>query len=324
VAKLEKNVFINKGLQILPALFALCLFTNQQARAQYPGGSYYAPNQQQQPSGTAAPQTAYPQSYQQPAQPPAQPTQSVQPTYQQSGYQPSPTGEPDSGSEVPILSKGKSDHEMAVGQVGLALLGIMSMPIVATELDEDTGYFVPRLTEDADLVAPTVGLRYWIGETLGIEVGFGMGFTEGTFEGPAATGTVETDLPETTAFTFHAGVPIALLSSRHFVFEVVPIGNGGYSKGTVYGDPTSDGKWDVSTMLLQVGCRVGAEIHFGFIDVEQLAVQASFGFQFSYLKATAKTEGITENSSRLSLGTTAGSNPWDLFSKSLSAIYYIY
>lgn len=317
-----ENLFITKGLQLLAIVFALCVLTNQHARAQYPSG-YYGPNQPQQPAGTVAPQAAYPQSYQQQAQPTYQ--QPAQPAYQQSGDQPSATEELASDGEQKLIPKtGKSDHEMAVGEIGLALLGIMNMPIVATELDESTGYFVPRLTEDADLVAPTVGLRYWIGEALGIEVGFGLGFSQGSFERLTDTQSIDTDLPETTAFTFHAGVPLALLSSRHFVFEVVPIGNGGYSEGTVYGDPTTNTKWDVSTFLIQVGFRMGAEIHFGFIGVEQLAVQASLGFQFSYIEGTAKTQGTDEKSSRLSLGTTAGSNPWDLFSHNLSAIYYIY
>ena len=137
MAKLIKNVLLTKVLQILAAVLTLCLFTNPQARAQYPGGSYYAPTQQPQQPGTATPQTGYPQSYQQPtqptsqqpAQPSVQPVQPAQSSYQQSGYQTSTTLDADDDDEKPESKKGKSDHEKAVGQVGLALLGIMNMPI---------------------------------------------------------------------------------------------------------------------------------------------------------------------------------------------------
>ncbi len=211
-----------------------------------------------------------------------------------------------------------------MGQVGLALLGIMNMPVVASELNLETGYYEPRLTEEADLSAPTIGLRYWMNKTFGLEAGLGLGISGASLERSTATETVTTDLPSTTAFTFHVGVPIALLYSGHFVFEVVPIVNGGLSTGTIYGDAAALGNWDTSTFLLQAGARVGAEIHFGFLGVEQLALQASLGFRLSYISASAETEGYAENSSRLSLGTTAGSDPWDLFTENLSAIYYIY
>jgi hypothetical protein len=328
VANLKKNVLVTKGLQILPVLFTLCILSNLQARAQYPGGGYYTPTQQPQQPGTATPQATYPQSYQQPAQPTyQQPVQPAQSSYQQYGYQSSTKYQTSLDSEEEEKEKPKkkaSDHEQAVGEVGLALLGIMKMPIVATELDELTGFAVPRLDEEADVVAPTVGLRYWTSETFGIEGGLGLGFSEGSLETATVTDKADTDLPSTTAFTFHVGVPIALLYSGHFVFEVVPIVNGGFSSGTVYGDPATETKWDVSTFLLQIGSRLGAEIHFGFLGVEQLAVQASLGFQFSYLKATVETTDYAQNKSSVSFGTTAGRNPWDLFSSSLSAIYYIY
>lgn len=322
---LISNVFISKGSLVFTTLFTLCLFMNPQARAQYPGGNYYTPTQQQQPTTESA-QTAYPQQYEQAQPQQAQPTyqQPAQTSYQQSGYQASTSYGSASEIEKPPSKKEKSDHDQAVGNIGLAILGVMNMPIVAVELDEESGTYIPRLDEEADLSAPTIGLRYWIDKTFGVEAGLGLGMSEASIERLTATETVKSDLPSTTAFTFHLGVPIALLYSGHFVFEVVPIVNGGLSTGTVYGDPAIGNNWDVSSFLLQVGARVGAEIHFGFIGVEQLALQASLGFRLSYLTASAETTGYTENGSRLSLGTTVGSDPWDLFTENLSAIYYIF
>jgi len=332
VANRIKNVFNSKAFQIFAAVFALSLFTNQQVRAQY--STEYTPDQQQ--PAPATPQETYPQSYQQPAQQNyQQPAQlPVQPASQpaQPAYEQHPSFLTDE-EPAPDPDKGASDHEQAVGQFGLALLGIMSMPILESELDETTGLTVPRLADDAALSAPTLGLRYWLSKMFGLEAGVGLGLTEGSFEELYPDRTIENEMPSITAFTFHVGAPIALLYSRHFVFELVPIVNGGLSTGTITGpmpadvaavDPTAKIEWNVSTFLLQAGARVGAEIHFGFIGVEQLAVQASLGLRFSYLSASAEMTGYAENSSKTSLGTTAGSKPWDLFTENLSAIYYIY
>lgn len=320
-----------KGCYLLLLVLLLSFYMDQKVRAQYPSGSYYTPAQQAQPpAGTATPAppaAATQPGYQQPAQPVYQ--QPAQPVYQQQpGYQ-SPEGlqgYPATASAYepePALGKKKSDHERAVNEIGLGLLGIIDMPIVAAELDETNSFYFANLRGDAELAAPTIGVRYWFNETVGIQGGLGLGFSEGAIERVAGGVTTKADSPSYMAFTVHAGVPLALIYSGHFVFEVVPLIDAGLSTGTVYG-LTPESNTDVSSLLLRVGARVGAEIHFGFIGIEQLALQTSLGLQLSYLSKSLSYPGVEENASELTIGTTAGNSPWDLFTKNISAIYYIY
>jgi hypothetical protein len=219
---------------------------------------------------------------------------------------------------------GGSDHSAMVGNFGIGYLGVTGVPIALagspgaaqdpTQYDQTFGEYVS---------APTIGMRYWLSDLLGIEVGLGIGISSGSLEAQNAAGTtIVYDPPSATGFALHAGLPLALAHSGHFVFEIVPDLNFGFSTGTIYGQTAAEDV-DIGGLLLQLGARAGAEIHFGFIDIPQLALQGSIGLYLSYESRSADYgDGSSVSQSDFSIGTSWREDPWDLFMGNVAAIYY--
>jgi hypothetical protein len=209
-------------------------------------------------------------------------------------------------------SDGRSDHQHAVGRVAAGFLGLTNVPIGSVDgggLAIDT------------IAAPTVGVRYWFSALAGIDLGLGLGYQGGNVQSGSES------IPVDNAFgmAIHAGVPIAVFHERHYTFLVIPEANLAFGTGTAYGAvPDQDRSRD--GFLFQLGGRVGTEIHFGFMDIPQLSLQASVGVYFNYTSAsvgsnrlgTAPGVGV----SLYELGTTVLGEPWDIFLGSLTALYY--
>ena len=81
-----------------------------------------------------------------------------------------------------------------------------------------------------------------------------------------------------------------------------------------------------SGFQLDIGARAGAEIHFGFIDIPQLSLQASVGLLFTLQNAKTTVEapgGDTETTQSATLLRTASfDNPWNIFTSNVAALYY--
>jgi hypothetical protein len=193
-----------------------------------------------------------------------------------------------------------SDHEAVVGNFGIGFFGVSSIPIGPVPVGAN-GSAVDSVS------APTIGMRYWLSSLLAIEAGLGLGIGSSSAE----VGGVDADTPSRTAFALHGGVPLALAYSKHFVFEVVPELNFGISTGSI-------GDVDLSGFLLELGARAGAEIHFGFMGVPQLALQGSIGLHFSYQSRSVGDDSYSD----VRFGTDVYNSPWSIFTESVSAIYY--
>jgi hypothetical protein len=120
---------------------------------------------------------------------------------------------------------------------------------------------------------------------------------------------------------FHGGVPLALASSGHFTFEIIPEANVGISSGSAADDEISH-----SGFHFDIGARAGAEIHFGFIDLPQLSLQGSVGLLFALENGrTENPDGVMPSAydfSATRLATTVGTNPWNIFTSNVAALYY--
>ena len=225
------------------------------------------------------------------------------------------------GATPAAAAAGASDHDqvvgrLAVGYLGRATVGAGSLAIGdAPGPDNPEGYAVVGL-------APVVGVRYWINSMLGLDAGIGVALIGGSIEENAPDNDV--DLDSFTGFVFHGGVPLALASAQHFTFQIVPEANIGIgSAEQADGDVTHNG------FHLDIGARAGAEIHFGFIDIPQLSLQGSIGVQFAIDNGSTETDppgaGAPPDSidrSRTALQTTVGSNPWNIFTSNVAALYY--
>ncbi len=287
------------------------------AAAQDPESGETGTWQQPQPTG-AQPQ---PGGWQQQQTPPPQGgwQQPPQGGGQQPGWngQP-PAGEneaPPSGATTPEASTGDSDHTSAVGHLGVGWFGAGGVTLGA-----EPSVSLPVST-------PAVGIRYWLSETIGLDVAIGFGYTStgGTVDSPDAV----VDIPGSSGFamTVHGGIPISVYHGEHYSFQLVPEIDLGFGSGTIFGmDANSD--QDVGAFFFQVGARAGAEIHFGFIGVPQLALQGTVGLALGYQSGTlengfADTRGSTITSTNgFVLSTTVQDEPWDIFTGSIRAIYY--
>jgi hypothetical protein len=130
-----------------------------------------------------------------------------------------------------------------------------------------------------------VGVRYWLSRAIGVEAGVGLAFSLRSTMNASNTA-------------------INLAATQHLAIHVIP--------NVTFGMPTVDPLLTV----LSLGADAAAELHFGFINVPQMSLQARFGLNVNLLAGG----GVTQ----FGFGTTAGqgSNVWDVIAASIAATYY--
>jgi hypothetical protein len=202
---------------------------------------------------------------------------------------------------------GGTDHSRFVGDFAIGFLGVQTINIA-----DQTGAPVA-------VNAPVIGGRYWLDSGMGIDGGIGFAFASASATTEAGDTTTDTDNPQPAAFILHGGVPFALADSQYFVFELIPELNIGFAGNTV-----ADGNIKLRGFRLDIGARAGAEVHFGFIDIPQLSLQAGIGVNLAYQSVSATNEDAdtSVSQSSTSFGTNVGNDPWDIFTSSISALYY--
>jgi len=221
--------------------------------------------------------------------PPAPPPPAARPPLVAAAPQPEPVG---SGSDLDVEAR-----RFAIGYSGFS-----QVPVGGTT---------------ADLTVPAVGVRYWTSPTVGLDLALGIGWAGGSTE---AAG-VSTDKNSVFGFILAGGVQLALATSRHVSFQVIPFltfAHGSTSTGT------GAAQTDFSGTRVDVGARAGLEIFFGFIGIPELALSATVGLQLDYRKVTSSTVGVNASTSdsTTSITTTVQNNPWDIFAGSVAARYY--
>ncbi len=232
-----------------------------------------------------------------------------------------------STSASPVASRAEDDapdHERFVGHFAVGYFGISQVPIAVANAGADLpAAYSP--TNPGSVTAPIIGVRYWLRRGFGIDAGIGFGFQGGgttttTVRAGTTTTVTANNTSNATAFALHAGVPFALAEGHHYVFEFVPETTFGYAGSSVHGAAAGDiglngVRWDL-------GARIGAELHFGFIGVPELALQASIGVYFEYQGTAANQAGNSVSWNKPTLGTTVNGDPWAIFADTISALYY--
>ena len=220
------------------------------------------------------------------------------------------------------------DHAMMVGHLGVGAFGVLQLPVMSCVGVTGTvstivpGGCMPTDTGGASaLSAPTIGARYWLDSAMAIEAAIGIGYSSANNKienGPTTT----VNAPSLFGLALHGGLPLVFAASNHFAFEVVPELNVGFVTGGWDDTRNVNTDADLSGFLLQLGGRVGAEVHFGFIDIPQLALMGSVGLHMTYEGRSASAGGTTVSSHRFGIGTTIQGEPWDIFTGNIGAIYY--
>lgn len=216
-----------------------------------------------------------------------------------------------------------SDHEKVVGHIGVGYLGFSNITIGSGQAN-GTGFAGQAIP------APTIGVRWWLSEKLGLDLGVGIAIAGSSNESVQGSTTVSQDEPGVFGLVFHGGVPLVFAHQKHMKFLVIPELNIGFATstetpaavaGTQPGDITRNG------FHFDAGGRIGTEIHFGFIGVPQLSLQATVGLLLRHDAFKVKQDvGNQTNSvshSETAFGTTVQGAPWAIFANSISAIYYL-
>lgn len=215
-----------------------------------------------------------------------------------------------------------SDHEKVVGHFGVGYLGLTNIPIAA-------GGPPPALPTRQNVAAPVIGVRYWLAEKIGLDLGLGFGLASSSQETITGPTTVSQDRPSVFAIALHGGVPLVFAHQKHYKFLLIPELNIGGATSTETPNPAPAGTGDISRtgFHLDVGARIGSEIHFGFIGVPQLALQATVGL-FARRDAWKSKQDVGNQTNSASVGettfgTSVQSDPWAIFVNNISAIYYL-
>jgi hypothetical protein len=209
-----------------------------------------------------------------------------------------------------------TDHDRVVGRVGITMfeLGTMgtSLPIAPASAAPATPNTVST---------PAVGIRYWFQRDMGFDFGVGINWTSTSTTTKNATTTNSTDVPSPLGLAFHAGLPIALYHAKHYSFLVIPEASVGFTSETVKGTGTAQDQ-DLSAWGLQIGARAGAEVHFGFIGLPQLALEGTLGLELQYGEVHWSSGNSSWGTGQWLLQTTVGPHPWSVFTDNIAATYY--
>jgi hypothetical protein len=119
----------------------------------------------------------------------------------------------------------------------------------------------------------------------------------------------------------HGGLPIAIHHAQHYSFLIIPELTFGYATASQQQMGMQD--LDLNGVLFQIGCRAGAEIHFGFIGIPELALQATLGVLLDAEFTKASQGQASVSSSTVNFTTTVTNAPWAVFTNTISAIYYL-
>jgi len=172
--------------------------------------------------------------------------------------------------------------------------------------------------------APVLGVRYWFNEWIAIEPGIGFRYDTGSIESDMGYVSAKVDKQPTKAVLGHLGAPIALATGQHMTLLLVPEVQLGlaWSKASAPYEQDAPPDADLRGLRFDVGARAGTEIHFGFMGLEQLALEASVGVFYSMRKVSASVGNQRLMDTSVVISTTSFSQPWDIFLNQVAARYY--
>jgi hypothetical protein len=220
--------------------------------------------------------------------------------------------------DAPAKEDTTTDHSKVVGHVGVGYFGQFDIPL---------GLPVAGGDEGAPQAAQLVGIRTWLQDRVGLDVALGWGMRSGS----VTTNGNSTDRPSTLTFALHGGVPISLFDAKHYTFFIKPELTYGHSGRTVKAAAGSPAGTPDSTFAghdFEIGARAGAEIHFGFIGLPNLTLDATVGLHLGLTGGSQKIPtgagGATTETSytATTLNTISFHQPWNIFISNVAAIYY--
>ena len=243
-----------------------------------------------------------------------------------------------SGPERPMTNKTSlaseasttpTDHELVVGSIGIGYIGSFRVPLpiaVPVGRGDQAGMFPNDSMNIRQLLVPTLGVRKWFSKRRGFEAGLGLSLSAGGTSAELGSATSTVDKESVFAMSVHAGVPIMVLDTRHMAFLLVPEATLSFATSNISAEFKENAPPDARMRggAIDAGLRAGAEVHFGFMGLPRLTLQAGVALYVTaqWASATVSNQSLTDRS--VSVGFGSAGNPWDIFSgvANLSARYY--
>ncbi len=230
---------------------------------------------------------------------------------------------PDDSNALP------TDHQLVVGALGIGYAGMHSVPIpiaVPVGRGDEAGMIPNDTLSLQQLAVPMLGLRKWFSKRYGFDAAIGINVSGGSRAAVYGQTEVSIDKASVFALSLRAGVPLMVADTRHMAFTLIPEATIGFSASNVAAEFENNAPPPVQLRggAVDVGLRAGAELHFGFMGLPRLSLQAGVGL---YVHAQWVTASVAEQAlADTSVSFSAGSmgEPWNIFSgvSYLAARYY--
>jgi hypothetical protein len=202
------------------------------------------------------------------------------------------------------------DHERVIKKLAIGYLGFNQVPLTGTE----------------SVAAPVIGARYWLFDRMGVDAGIGFGVKGGSQETNNNNTKVTIDQATAWAFAIHAGVPLSPAWGKHYTLLLIPEINFGYAGRSIKppaNSPANTPNTDQNGARFEIGARAGGEVHFGFIGVPELSLQATIGLGFQNNQVWSSSGANTSTSAHsYTFTTSVDQAPWAIFTNNISALYY--
>lgn len=251
----------------------------------------------------------------------AEPEAAPAPTAVASPPTETPAPEPAAKPVTAPDAKPKTGRALVVHRWGLGYFGQMDVPIGWTGA-RAAGSSVPL---------QMVGARTWLGRVrLDLAVGVNLQGGSNDVDGASSS------QPSFFAWGARVAAPIALYSAQNFTVFLGPeiaYGRANESTPAVAENPVTGERAkqqvDHSGHRFALGARGGAEVHFGFMGLPRLALDATLGLSLDltagYSDGIATKSLVTNGSasySHVGLQSFTSHQPWNIFITNVAAVYY--
>lgn len=230
-------------------------------------------------------------------------------------------------------TSGPTDHSVVTGRLALRYFGATRALVLA-------GGAMGAPTPSGSLDLQTVGVRYWLNGTLGLEGGLSLGIRSASSSATIVSGSTTTntssDQPNAFGFGLRVGLPIQVAESKHISIQFAPYLQLSYARSALQwaDSPPDVTNTSLNFFRLELGATAQAELQFGFLGAPQLGLIAQFGLGLGYTSTSQTDEQVpsgrrtnaattTRSSGEFTLGTTIGNYSLsDIISGSISAVWY--
>ncbi|HEY5451976.1 MAG TPA: hypothetical protein VIQ54_24650, partial [Polyangia bacterium] len=198
------------------------------------------------PPAPPAPETAAPPAPPEPAPPPPPAVQPAPP--------PPPAPPMTTRAEPEPTAVASSDLDVEARRWGIGYSGLSQVPVgLETNINSPT----PNLV---DTTVPAIGVRYWATPTVGIDFAVGLAWSKGQQDSGGAV----SDKDSVFGLLVQAGVPLALATSQHVSFQLIPYTAVAHGVTSRPGDPFfGTTPADLSGTRIEAGARSGFEVFWG-------------------------------------------------------------